>query len=68
VTTSAPSRSDFAALDRRIEQALHDLRGARATAARLATRSNLAAEERAEATLNALLEYRHAVGRRLGHG
>jgi hypothetical protein len=67
MTTSAPSHPDLATLDRRIEQALHSLRLARAVSARLATRSNLAAEERAEENLNALLEYRHAAGRRPPH-
>jgi hypothetical protein len=72
MTTSAPSHSalhsDLATLDRRIERALNSLRLTRAVSARLATRSNLAAEKRAEANLNALLEYRHAVGHRQGRG
>jgi hypothetical protein len=68
MTAPAPPRSDprsdFALLDRLIGEALDHLRAARSRASRVGNRRNLDLQSRAEEHLNALLEYRHAAGRR----
>jgi hypothetical protein len=60
MTAPAPPLSGFALLDRLIEDALDDLRSARAAATRAGNRENLDRLTRAEEHLNALLEFRHA--------
>ena len=60
MTASAPTRADFATLDGQITRALSTLRLARTVSARGRTRGDLDAERRAEANLNALLDYRNA--------
>jgi hypothetical protein len=64
MTAPAPPRNDFVMLDRLIDEALRDLRTARTVAARTGNRANLDRRTRAEEHLDALLEYRHAAGRR----
>jgi hypothetical protein len=64
MTVTAPPRADFGTLDRLIQDALGELRSARTDAARMGNRPNLDRRTRAEEHLNALLEYRHAAGRR----
>jgi YD repeat-containing protein len=64
MTTSAPSRTEYDKLDRLIEQALADLRTARVAFWRAKTSKNSVQQDRAEANLNALLEYRYAAMRR----
>jgi hypothetical protein len=58
MTAPAPPRNDFAELDRRILEALTELRSARNTAARTESRTNIERQTRAEEHLNALLDYR----------
>ena len=60
MTTLAPPSDRFAVLDGLIVRALADLRLARRACARTNSREDLARRERAEADLNALLEYRSA--------
>ena len=60
MTTFVRTQSDLSALDRHIGRALGALRAARAASARVCSHKNFQAEARAEADLNALLEYRHA--------
>jgi hypothetical protein len=60
---TAPTRPDFASLDRRITQALTALRLVRGDSTQARTREGIAAEKRAEADLNALLDYRQAAQR-----
>jgi len=60
MTTLAPSSDRFAVLDVLIVRALDELRAARRVCARTSDRQNLDRQTRAEANLNALLEYRHA--------
>ena len=50
----------FAVLDSLIVRALADLRAARRACGTTSDRANLDLQTRAEANLNALLEYRHA--------
>jgi hypothetical protein len=64
MTAPAPPRSDFAVLDQLILEALGALRSARTAATRMGNRRNLDVQTRAEEHLNALLDYRHAAGRR----
>lgn len=64
MTAPAPTRTDFAVLDRLILEALGQLRTARTGVARTSNRKNLDAQTRAEEHLNALLDYRHAIQRR----
>ena len=59
MTTAATKRTDFTALDARITHALFALRLARVVTARGRTSEDREAENRAEANLNALLDYRH---------
>jgi hypothetical protein len=61
---SAPTRTGLTTLDTRITQALATLRLARSEGARAKTRDDVDAEERAEADLNALLDYRYVAQRR----
>jgi hypothetical protein len=61
---TAPPRADFGMLDRLIQDALGELRSARTDAASKGNRPNLDRQTRAEEHLDALLEYRHAAGRR----
>lgn len=60
MTTFVRTQSDLSALDRHIARALVNLRAARVASARVSSQKNIQAETRAEADLNALLEYRHA--------
>jgi hypothetical protein len=55
---------DLPLLDGLLVQALADLRAARVRTGRGGNRESLLAQERAEANLNALLDYRSAVARR----
>ncbi|MGY1707439.1 hypothetical protein ACI79C_22990 [Geodermatophilus sp. SYSU D00697] len=64
MTTLAPPSERFAVLDGLIVRALGDLRAARRACARSNSREDLARRDRAEAELNALLEYRHAAQHR----
>jgi hypothetical protein len=64
MTAPAPIRTDFSALDQNIARALVALRLARARSAADGVPGNHDAEDRAEADLNGLLEYRHSVLRR----
>ena len=64
MTASAPTRTGLTTLDTRITQALTALRLARSEGARAKTGENVYAEERAEANLNALLDYRFSAQRR----
>jgi hypothetical protein len=64
MTTLAPSSDRFAVLDGLIARALADLRSARRVCARTSDQENQELRVRAEAHLNALLEYRHAVRHR----
>jgi hypothetical protein len=59
MTAPAPTRTNFAPLDQRITHALTTLRLARSMSGRAKTREDIDAEKRAEANLNALLDYRH---------
>lgn len=61
---SALTGTDLTTLDTRITQALTTLRLARSAADRANTGDDVSAEERAEADLNALLDYRYAAQRR----
>jgi hypothetical protein len=63
MTAPAPPRIDFAVLDRRILDALRELRSVRVVAARTSSRDDVERRTRAEEHLNALLEYRHAARR-----
>jgi hypothetical protein len=63
MTAPAPTRMNFASLDQRITQALTTLRLARADSARAQSREDIDAEKRAEAHLNALLDYRQSAQR-----
>jgi hypothetical protein len=60
MTTTAPARAEYDTLDRLIEQALADLRIARVAYWRRSSAPNRSQAERAEAHLNALLDYRSA--------
>jgi hypothetical protein len=60
MTTLAPPSDRFVTLDSLIVRALAELRAARRACARTSDRENLDVQVRAEANLNALLEYRHA--------
>ena len=64
MTAPAPTRNGLTTLDARITQALTTLRRVRSAGARVKTRDDVHAEERAEADLNALLDYRFAAQRR----
>src|SRR3954447_13482577 len=64
MTAPPPARTDFAVLDGLILEALGALRSARIGSARTGNRKNLELLTRAEAHLNALLDYRHAAPRR----
>ncbi|MBB3084507.1 hypothetical protein [Geodermatophilus sabuli] len=64
MTTLAPPSDRFAVLDVLIARALAELRDARLRCARTSDRQNLDHQTRAEANLNALLEYRHATQHR----
>jgi len=64
MTTLAPPSDRFAVLDTLIVRALAELRVARRVCARTSDRQNLDLQTRAEANLNALLEYRHAAQHR----
>ncbi|MGY1642661.1 hypothetical protein ACI782_16250 [Geodermatophilus sp. SYSU D00703] len=64
MTTLAPPSDGFAVLDAQIVRALGELRAARLACTRTNSRFGLARQERAEADLNALLEYRHAARHR----
>ena len=64
MTAPAPPRGDLAELDRRILDALGDLRSARSRAARTGNRRDLDLQTRAEEHLNTLLEYRYAARNR----
>ena len=64
MTASALTRTSLTSLDTRITQALNTLRLARSVGGRAKTRDDVYAEERAEADLNALLDYRYAAQRR----
>ena len=64
MTTLAPSSDRFAVLDMLIVRALDELRAARRVCARTSDRWILDRQTRAEANLNALLEYRHAAQHR----
>jgi len=62
MTTLTPTPAGLTTLDRRITQALSALRQARLAGAR--SRDAAFTEDRAEADLNALLDYRYAAQRR----
>lgn len=64
MTTLAPSSDRFTVLDSLIVRALAELREARRACGRTGDRANLDLQVRAEANLNALLEYRHAAEHR----
>ena len=65
MTTLAPLSDRFAVLDMLIVRALDELRAARRVCARTSDRRILDDRQtRAEANLNALLEYRHAAQHR----
>ena len=64
MTVSAPPWDAFTVLDQRIARALTALRLARATSTRTATPRDEAGAARAEANLNALLEYRYRAQQR----
>jgi hypothetical protein len=64
MSAPAPPRNDFAVLDHLIVRALTELRSARRTSARIGNRRNLELETRAEANLNALLDYRYEACKR----
>jgi hypothetical protein len=64
MTTLAPPSDRFAVLDARIVRALADLRAARLACAQAGSRENVARRERAEACLDALLDYRSAAQHR----
>jgi thermostable 8-oxoguanine DNA glycosylase len=64
MTAPATIPTDLAVLDQHIVRALVALRLARAASARADNRKNVEAEARAEANMNALLEFRHATRRR----
>ena len=64
MTTLAPSSDRFTVLDSLIVRALGELREARRACGRTGDRANLDLQVRAEANLNALLEYRHAAEHR----
>jgi hypothetical protein len=64
MTTLAPPSDRFAVLDVLIARALDELRAARRACATMSDRQNLDRRTRAEANLNALLEYRHATQHR----
>jgi hypothetical protein len=64
MTASALPRTGLTSLDTRITQALTTLRLARRVRERAQTRDDVYAEQRAEANLNALLDYRYATQRR----
>ena len=64
MTAPALPRTDFTVLDQRITRSLTALRSARAAATRAQTRTTTEALERAEANLDALLDYRHAAQQR----
>ena len=64
MTAPTPTRTDLGALDQHIARALGALRLARAAAARAGVPTNRDAEDRAEANLNGLLEYRYSTQRR----
>jgi hypothetical protein len=64
MTTLAPPSDRFTVLDSLIVRALAELRAARHACGRTSDRANLDLQTRAEANLNALLEYRHAAEHR----
>jgi hypothetical protein len=64
MTTLAPPSDRFAVLDGLIVRALGDLRAARRAWTRTDSQADLERQERAEADLNALLEYRSAAQHR----
>jgi hypothetical protein len=64
MTASTPTRAGLTSLDTRITQALSTLRLARSAGAKAKTCDDVHAEERAEANLNALLDYRYATQQR----
>lgn len=64
MTTLAPPSDRFAVLDGLIVRALDELRAARRVCARTSDRRLMDRRTRAEANLNALLEYRHATQHR----
>jgi hypothetical protein len=64
MSAPAPPRNDFTELDRKIVRALAALRAARLASARGRTTRTEEIEIRAEANLNALLDYRHTAGLR----
>jgi hypothetical protein len=64
MTTLAPPSDRFAVLDMFIVRALDELRAARRICAGTSDRQNPDCQTRAEANLNALLEYRHATQHR----
>lgn len=64
MTTLAPPSDRFRVLDSLIVRALADLRAARRACGRTSDRGTLELQLRAEANLNALLEYRHVARQR----
>ena len=64
MTTLAPSSDRFTVLNSLIVRALAELREARRACGRTGDQANLDLQTRAEANLNALLEYRHAAEHR----
>jgi hypothetical protein len=60
MATVARTRPDFATIDVQITHALFALRLARVVTARRRTQDAREVEGRAEASLNSLLDYRHA--------
>jgi hypothetical protein len=64
MTTLAPPSDRFAVLDNLIAGSLDELRAARRVCASTSDRQNLDRQTRAEADINALLEYRHVMQHR----
>jgi hypothetical protein len=64
MTAPVLSGPDLAVLDGLLVQALAELRSARSRCTRHSGGDSLAAQERAESNLNALLDYRTAVAHR----
>ncbi|MGK5113914.1 MULTISPECIES: hypothetical protein [unclassified Geodermatophilus] len=64
MTTIASPSDRFVVLDSLIVRALAELRAARRPCRRMSDRELLDSRRRAEADLNALLEYRHAARQR----
>jgi hypothetical protein len=64
MTAPALTRTDFTVLDQRITRSLMALRSARAASMRVRNRMTTEALEKAEANLDALLDYRYAAQQR----